>query len=316
LALTLAASVNYGVTGIAATVGWMLDNLKTGRRLAWLEDLAAEAEARAVPAEPTPVPAGLVSGIRFDGVSFRYPGTDAEVLHDVDLFLPAGSTVAIVGDNGAGKTTIVKLLCRFYDPSAGQVSVDGIGLEAFDVAGWRQRLSGCFQDFARLELLARESIGVGDLAHVDDDAAVAAALDRAHAADVPASLPAGLATQLGRSFEGGTEPSTGQWQKLALGRAMMREEPLLLVLDEPTASLDALTEHALFQRYAGAASRAAHRSGAITILVSHRFSTVRMADLIVVFEGGRVAEVGTHQQLVELGRTYAELYELQARSYR
>ncbi len=316
LALTLAASVNYGVTGMATTMGWMLNNLKTGRRLAWLEDLAAEAAGRARPSDPAPVPGALCEGIRFHGVSFRYPGTDAEVLHDVDLFLPAGSTVAIVGDNGAGKTTMVKLLCRFYDPAAGRITVEGTGLGQFDVDAWRARLSGCFQDFARLELLARESVGVGDLASFDDDVAIAAALDRAHAADVVASLPAGLSTQLGRSFEGGTEPSTGQWQKLALGRAMMREEPLLLVLDEPTASLDALTEHALFERYAGAASRTAQRSGAITILVSHRFSTVRMADLIVVFDQGRVVETGTHEELVARAGTYAELYSLQARSYR
>jgi ATP-binding cassette subfamily B protein len=316
LALTLAASVNWGVNGVANSVAWLLDNLKTGARLAWLEDLAAEAAARAAPADPAPVPPLLADGIRLEGVSFRYPGTAVEVLHDVDLFLPAGSTIAIVGDNGAGKTTLVKLLCRFYDPTEGRIAVDGTDLRRMDVGAWRQRLSGCFQDFARLELVAGESVGVGDLANIEDDSAIVAALDRAHAAEVPAALPDGLRTQLGRSFEGGTEPSTGQWQKLALARAMMRDEPLLLVLDEPTASLDALTEHALFERYAGAAARAARRSGAITILVSHRFSTVRMADLIVVFEHGRVAEIGTHAQLVGGGGTYAELYALQARSYR
>ncbi len=316
LALTLAASVNAGVTGLANTMGWLLQNLKTGRRLAWLEDLAAEASARARPADPAPVPTALRDGIRLEGVFFRYPGTEAEVLHGIDLFLPAGSTVAIVGDNGAGKTTLVKLLCRYYDPTEGRITVDGTDLSRFDVDAWRARLSGCFQDFARLELLARESVGVGDLPSIDDVAAVGAALDRAHASDVPATLPEGLSTQLGRSFPGGTEPSTGQWQKLALGRAMMREEPLLLVLDEPTASLDALTEHALFERYAGAAARTARRSGAITILVSHRFSTVRMADLIIVFDGGRIAEIGTHDQLVAGVGTYADLYTLQARSYR
>ena len=316
LALTLAASVNWGVTGVANTAGWLLENLKTGRRLAWLEDLAADASARATPVDPVAVPATLDGGIRFEGVTFTYPGTEAEVLHGVDLFLPAGSTVAIVGDNGAGKTTLVKLLCRFYDPTGGLITVGGIDLRQFEVAEWRARLSGCFQDFARLELLAGETVGVGDLPRLDDEPAIAAALDRAHAAEVPSSLPAGLATQLGRSFDDGTEPSTGQWQKLALGRSMMRDAPLLLVLDEPTASLDALTEHALFERYAGAASRTARRSGAITILVSHRFSTVRMADLIVVVDAGRVAEVGTHDALVARDGTYAELYALQARSYR
>ncbi len=316
LALTLAGSINYGVSGLASTTGWFLTNLKTGRRLAWLEDFAAEAAERATPVQAAPVPSVLRDGIRFEGVSFRYPGTEAEVLPGVDLFLPAGSTVAIVGDNGAGKTTLVKLLCRFYDPTEGRITVDGADLRQFDVAAWRERQSGCFQDFARLELLAREVVGVGDVVRVEDEVAVSAALERAHAADVSGTLPGGLSAQLGRSFDRGVEPSTGQWQKLALGRAMMRDEPLLLVLDEPTASLDAATEHALFERYAGAAARTASRSGAITILVSHRFSTVRMADLIVVVDGGRVSEIGRHEQLVANGGAYAELYGLQARAYR
>ncbi len=318
LALSLAGSINYGITGLAGTTGWLLSNLKTGHRLAWLEDLASEAADRARPPDPAPVPAVLRDGIRFEGVTFRYPGADAacDVLQAVDLFFPAGVTVAIVGDNGAGKTTLVKLLCRFYDPTEGRITVDGADLRQFDVAAWRGRQAGCFQDFARLELLARETVGVGDVVRLEDEAAVAAALDRAHASDVSGTLPGGLAAQLGRSFEGGVEPSTGQWQKLALGRAMMRDEPLLLVLDEPTASLDASTEHALFERYAGAASRTASRSGAITILVSHRFSTVRMADLIVVVEGGRVTEVGAHEDLVASAGAYAEMYRLQARAYR
>ncbi|MFP5319691.1 MAG: ABC transporter ATP-binding protein [Acidimicrobiia bacterium] len=315
LALTMAGSVNWGVGGLAHSVTWLLDNLKMGRRLLWLEDLAAEAAGRATPRAARPVPERLSEGIRLEGVTFRYPATDADVLRAVDLFLPAGSTVAVVGDNGAGKTTLVKLLCRFYDPTEGRITVDGTDLRDLDVGEWRARLSGCFQDFARLELLAREVVGVGHLPHLDSEPAVAAALDRAHAAEVPAMLPGGLGAQLGRSFDGGVEPSTGQWQKLALGRAMMREAPLLLVLDEPTASLDPSTEHALFERYAGAASDAARRSGAITVLVSHRFSTVRMADLIVVFCDGGVAEIGTHQELVAAEGTYAELYGLQARAY-
>jgi len=315
LALVMAGSVNWGVGGLAHSVTWLLDNLKMGRRLLWLEDLAAEAARRAMPAAPRPVPDRLADGIRLEGVTFRYPATDTDVLCNVDLILPAGSTVAVVGDNGAGKTTLVKLLCRFYDPTEGRITVDGADLGDFDVAEWRSRLSGCFQDFARLELAAQEVVGVGHLPDVASEPAVVAALDRAHAAELPAMLAGGLATQLGRSFDEGVEPSTGQWQKLALGRAMMREEPLLLVLDEPTASLDPSTEHALFERYAGAASDAARRSGAITVLVSHRFSTVRMADLIVVFCDGGVTEIGTHEQLVAAGGTYAELYGLQARAY-
>ncbi|HEX6597400.1 MAG TPA: ABC transporter ATP-binding protein [Acidimicrobiales bacterium] len=315
LALTMAGGVNWGVGGLAHSATWLLDNLKLGRRLLWLEDLAAEAALRAKPPSPAPVPDRLAEGIRLEGVSFRYPGTEEDVLSGVDLFLPAGSTVAVVGDNGAGKSTLVKLLCRFYDPTVGRVTVDGTDVREFDVTEWRQRLSGCFQDFARLELLAREVVGVGYIPDIDHDAAVLGALGRAHATELPGTLQGGLSAQLGRSFDGGVEPSAGQWQKLALGRAMMREQPLLLLLDEPTASLDAPTEHALFERYAGAASEVARRAGAITVLVSHRFSTVRMADLIVVFEGGRVAEVGTHQELVAAGGTYGELYGLQARAY-
>jgi ATP-binding cassette subfamily B protein len=316
LALTLASQVNYGVSGLAGVTSWLFENLNIGTRLVWLEDLAAQAAAAADPAQPAPVPDHLAGGIRFEGVSFRYPGAGEDALTDVDLFLPAGSTVAIVGDNGAGKTTVVKLLCRFYDPSAGRITVDGVDLTCFDVAEWRRRLSGCFQDFACLELATRQAVGVGHLPVMDDEGAVMAALRRAHATDVVDGLPGGLSTLLGRTFEGGVELSTGQWQKLALGRAMMRDAPLLLVLDEPTASLDAVTEHALFERYAGAASEAAARSGAVTVLVSHRFSTVRMADLIVVLHDGRVGEVGSHAELVAAGGAYAELYELQARAYR
>ncbi len=318
LALTMAGSVGYGVQGLAFSVSWLLDNLKLGERLVWIEDLAAAAAVDATPAEPRPAPGRLATGIRLEDVHFRYPGLDGdtEVLRGVDLFLPAGATVAIVGDNGAGKTTLVKLLCRFYDPTSGRITVDGADLRDLDVAAWRARLSGCFQDFARLEFTALQTVGVGDVPRVDDEVAVTGALERAHAADVPAGLPSGLDTQLGRTFDGGIEPSTGQWQKLALGRAMMREEPLLLVLDEPTASLDPQTEAALFERYAGAAARTARRTGAITVLVSHRFSTVRMADLIVVISGGRIAETGTHDELVAAAGPYAELFGLQARAYR
>ena len=177
-------------------------------------------------------------------------------------------------------------------------------------------MSAGFQDFARLQLLARESIGVGETALVNEDSALRSAMERAAAADLEQALPRGLDTQLGREFEDGVELSVGQWQKVALGRAMMRQAPLLLVLDEPTASLDAATEHALFERFAGAARDAAARSGTVTLLVSHRFSTVRMADLILVVSGGRIAELGDHATLMRAAGLYAELYELQARGYR
>jgi ATP-binding cassette subfamily B protein len=238
------------------------------------------------------------------------------VLEDVDLRLPAGGTVAIVGDNGAGKSTLVKLIARFYEPTEGRVSVDGVDLRELDVEAWRARLSAGFQDFARFELAAREVVGVGDLPRAADAPAVEAALARAGATQVVADLPAGLDTPLGPSFEDGHDLSGGQWQKLALGRAFMRESPLVLLLDEPTASLDAEAEHELFDRYAAGARRAAAATGAITVLVSHRFSTVRTADTIVVLSGGRVTETGSHAQLMARGGEYAALYELQASGYR
>ena len=314
LAITLAGQVNQQVSGVVQMATWLISGLKTTGRYLWLVDYAADAN-RPIEGE-TPPPDRLRSGIEFDRVTFRYPGTDVDVLSDVSFTIPAGATVAVVGDNGAGKSTLVKLLCRFYDPSEGTIRVEGVDLRRMDANKWRQRLSAGFQDFARFELLARETVGVGLLDDVDDEESVRAALGRASADGVIESLPSGFATQLGKSFGEGAELSGGQWQKLALGRAMMRAEPLLLLLDEPTASLDAQTEHALFERYAGAARRSAQSTGAITVLVSHRFSTVRMADMIVVLDGNTVREVGSHAELVARGGLYAELFELQARAYR
>jgi ATP-binding cassette subfamily B protein len=315
LALTLAAEVNARVTASVGLVTWMQQCLKTVRRYLRILDHAVGT----IPAAATiqaDVPDRLEDGIRLEAVSFRYPGTERMVLEDVDLHIPAGTTVAIVGDNGAGKSTLVKLLCRFYEPTSGRVLVDGMPLSSIDPEQWRERLSAGFQDFAKLELLARETVGVGSLPDIHAEPAIVAALDRASATDVLDALPAHLGSQLGRTFEGGVELSGGQWQKLALGRAMMRQAPLVLVLDEPTAALDPQTEHALFERYAGAARATAMAAGGITILVSHRFSTVRMADLIVVVGDHGVLEVGDHATLVAAGGTYADLYDLQARAYR
>jgi ATP-binding cassette, subfamily B, bacterial len=316
LVLALGAQVNQQLAELTGNLGWMVHTHRAVRRLLWLMDYAASSRERLRPAMPRPVPDRIAHGIAFEGVAFAYPGTEAMVLEEVNLFFPAGSTVAIVGDNGAGKTTLIKLLCRFYEPTRGRITVDGIDLRDLEVDEWRRRLSAGFQDFARLQLVARESIGVGDAALIGSDPEVLAALARAAASEIPAALPRGLDTQLGRWFQGGVELSVGQWQKIALGRAMMRRSPLVLVLDEPTASLDAPTEHELFERFAGAAHQVAARSGAITILISHRFSTVRMADLILVVAGGRIAEVGDHAALVRAGGLYAQLYQLQARAYR
>ncbi|HEV3120217.1 MAG TPA: ABC transporter ATP-binding protein [Gemmataceae bacterium] len=312
---------------IGATVGeigflrgiWM----DGARRLAWLEDYVASLVASA----DQPVPARLRQGIRFEGVSFAYPGTDRLVLDDVNFALPAGAVVAIVGENGAGKSTLVKLLAKLYEPNSGRILIDGVELARMPADEWRTRLAGAFQDFFRFEFRARHTVGVGDVPRLDDEAAVVTAVTRAGADDVVAGMTAGLETQLGATWPGGVEVSFGQWQKLALARGFMRDHPLLLVLDEPTAALDAETEHALFERYAAAASgsrkgsaaadsAAAGNDGRITILVSHRFSTVRMADLIVVLDGSRVVELGTHEELMARGGSYAQLYGIQAAAYR
>jgi ATP-binding cassette subfamily B protein len=283
------------------------------RRLAWLEDYAASFETAA----DVEVPDRLRGGVRLDRVSFAYPGTTRLVLEDVSLALPAGTIVAVVGENGAGKTTLVKLLAKMYEPSSGAIFVDGTPLARMPAERWRARLAGAFQDFFRFEFLVRQTVGLGDVPRLDEEPAVAAAVAHAGADDVIARLPGGLATQLGKTWPGGVDVSFGQWQKLALARGFMRERPLLLVLDEPTAALDAETEHALFERYAAAArDRRTDDSGRITILVSHRFSTVRMADLIVVLDGARVVEFGSHDELMARRGQYADLYGIQAAAYR
>jgi ATP-binding cassette subfamily B protein len=236
------------------------------------------------------------------------------VLDDISLDLPAGAVIAIVGENGAGKSTLVKLLAHLYEPTSGRILIDGTDLAHISAVEWRARLAGAFQDFFRFEFRARQTVGIGDLPRLDDEPAVLAAVSRAGADDVIVRLPAGLETQLGPTWPGGVEVSFGQWQKLALARGFMRERPLVLVLDEPTAALDAETEHALFERYA-AAVHDDDGKATLTILVSHRFSTVRMADLIIVLDGARVVETGTHDALIAERGQYAQLYGIQAAAY-
>ena len=302
---------------IGATVGeigflrgfWM----DGARRLAWLEDYAASVAASG----DLTVPTALRDGIRLDHVSFAYPGTSRVVLDNVSVTLPAGAVIAIVGENGAGKTTLVKLLAKMYEPSSGAIFVDNTPLARLPAHEWRERLAGAFQDFFRFEFRARHTVGLGDVPRLDNEPAVMGAVDRAGASDVIARLASGLETQLGPTWPGGAELSFGQWQKLALARGFMREQPLLLVLDEPTAALDAETEHALFEHYAAEAHSAGARdAGRVTILVSHRFSTVRMADFILVLDGSRLVEVGTHSELMARTGQYAELYSIQAAAYR
>ena len=306
----LSAYIGATIGEIGFLRGFWMDG---SRRLAWLEDYAAAVAASG----DLPAPVALCRGIRLDHVSFAYPGTSRLVLDDLSLTIPAGAVVAIVGENGAGKTTLVKLLAKMYEPSSGSILVDGMPLARVAAVEWRGRLAGAFQDFFRFEFRAGHAVGLGDVPRLDDEPAVIAAVGRAGAADVVARLASGLDTQLGPTWPNGVELSFGQWQKLALARGYMREEPLLLVLDEPTAALDAETEHALFERYAAAAhGTGENSSGRITILVSHRFSTVRMADLIVVLDGSKLVEFGTHDELMAQKGHYAELYGIQAAAYR
>lgn len=297
----------YSVTGLGRA-------LRTAGRFLWLEDYSRD-KASEVGDSRGSAPRDLKRGISLQNVGFRYPNSTKGVLEGVSVLLPAGTVVAVVGDNGAGKTTLVKLLCRMYEPTEGRIEVDGADLLTLDIDDWRAGTSGAFQDFARFELTALESIGVGDLSHLGDEAVVAEAANQAGAASVIAGLPSGLQSQLGASWPDGVDLSTGQWQKLALSRCLMRSTPLLTFLDEPTASLDAMTEHALYEKYAGAAESSRGR-GSITLLVSHRFSTVSMADVILVLDQGHLVEFGSHDELMDKNGYYADLYNIQATGFR
>ena len=312
--VVMAASlIRRAQTQVSRSTG-TADNLaaamRSARRLVWAERYLTPAPVRS----GAEVPDTLRTGIRLDMVSFTYPGADEPVLHGVDLLLPAGATVAVIGENGAGKTTLVKLLTGMYEPTGGRITVDGVDLATVDPDEWRRHLTAIFQDFMRPQMILREAVGMGDLPRLRDDAALDQALARAGADTLATSLADGRETLLGRYFTGGRELSGGQWQRVGLARGMMRPAPLLTVLDEPTAALDAPTEAALFERFADAAERSS-AAGAVTVLVSHRFSTVRIADLIVVVEDGRITETGSHQELMAAGGTYAQLFALQAKAY-
>ena len=311
MVVLLIPQLDRTAAGFATSTRQLVRMLDTVANLRWLRRYAEE---HSWPEGRAPAPARLRAGIRLRGVGFSYPGASAPAVADLDLFLPAGSTVAVVGDNGAGKSTLVKLLTRLYDPSHGTIEADGIDLRHIDPRSWHERTSAHFQDFVRYEFTARETVGIGDLTRLDDDESLRAAAREAGAAEVVAGLPAGWATQLGRRFTGGINLSGGQWQRLALARAFMRRDPLVLVLDEPTAALDPEAEHALFERFAAAACATRH-TGGITVVVSHRFTTVRTAGLIVVMAAGRIAEVGTHNYLLDRGGLYRELFDLQAKAY-
>lgn len=250
------------------------------------------------------------TGLELDHVWFRYPGKTEWTLRDVTLLIPRGSSLALVGENGAGKTTLVKLITRLYEPTEGRILLDGKDLRDWDESALRARFGVVFQDFNHYQFQARDNIGLGSVDHLFDVQRIARASAEGGATEVIAALPKGLETQLGHWFKDGIELSGGQWQKIALSRAFMREEADILVLDEPTASLDAKAEHHVFERF-----RALAR-GRTTIIISHRFPTVRRADRIVVLEGGQVVEQGTHDELVAAHGRYAQMFELQASGYR
>ncbi len=268
----------------------------------------AESAPRLAPSPPTS--AAARGGIVFEDVGFKYLGKETWALRHINLAIPPGESVALVGDNGAGKTTLVKLLTRLYEPTEGRILLDGRDLREWDPADLRKRFGVLFQDFNQYQLKVRENVGLGSVDHLEDEPRIERAVESGGAREVVTALPGGLDAALGRWFQDGTDLSGGQWQKIALARAFMREEADILVLDEPTSSLDAEAEHAVFARFRALAH------GRTTIVISHRFPTVRMAHSIVVLDHGTIVERGTHDELVARAGKYARMFALQAEGYR
>jgi ATP-binding cassette, subfamily B, bacterial len=278
----------------------------------FLTDLVAFFEMRpTIQSKPNalPAPRPIQSGFEFRNVFFRYPGSSRLVLNGLNFHLRPGERVALIGENGEGKTTIVKLLTRLYDPLEGQVLLDGVDLREYNLEDLYREIGVIFQDFMRYEMTARENIAVGRIEQIDDLQSLRESAQRSMADEVVGKLSSGYEQMLGRRFDGGVDLSGGEWQKVALARAYLRNAPVL-ILDEPTSALDARSEYEVFQRFAELTA------GKMALFISHRFSTVRMADRIVVLENGRVAEEGDHDALTHLGGRYAEMFELQAASYR
>jgi ATP-binding cassette subfamily B protein len=289
---------------LTAIGGMYEDNLYLSNLYEYLEYAPASSDGTA---RRGPSPG---DGLRFEDVSFCYPGSDVPALSSVDLHVPPGRKLALVGENGAGKTTLIKLLTRLYEPTSGRILLDGLDTREWDAQALHERIGVIFQDFIRYQLLAGENIGTGDVRAIDDHQRWEQAAEMGMAKPFIERLPRGYETQLGRWFKDGQELSTGQWQKMALSRAFMRKDADILVLDEPTASMDAEAEAEVFQRFRNLSARR------MAIVISHRFSTVRMADEIIVLDAGKVVERGSHEQLMALDKRYAHLFNLQASAYR
>jgi ATP-binding cassette, subfamily B, bacterial len=294
------ASMQQAITGISSIVQQWL-NL---RDLFEFLDLKPTLSS---PPKGVPAPRPLARGIEFRNVSFRYPGAPRDMLRNVNFSLAPGEHLALVGNNGAGKTTLIKLLTRLYDPTGGVILLDGVDLREYDLADLHRTIGVVFQDFVRFDMTVQENIGLGSVDHLHDHERVASAAARSGFSDAVARLPDGYATLLGRRF-GGRGLSGGEWQKLALARAYQRDAQIV-VLDEPTASLDAQAEYEIFRRFVEMTR------GRTAIVISHRFSTVRIADRIIVLEHGAIREQGTHDQLLRRGGRYADMFTLQAHAY-
>lgn len=307
LAIGLVSQVSSSVGSMVGIVLWVQRLFRLSDDLLWLRTQVAPATTATI--QPA------AAGIRLEAVSFRYPGATRDALSEVSLTLPAGSVVALVGENGSGKTTLVKLLCGFYEPTAGVLSVGSERLTPANRRAWWGRVAAAFQDACKFEFTAAEAVGVGQLNAAKPADEVGRAVRQAGAEALVQSLPQGWQTQLGQRWPDGVGLSGGQWQQLALARGLMRTRPVLRVFDEPSASLDPQREHDLFLRQAETARQARGEAGTITLFVTHAFSTVSMADLIVVLEHGRVKETGTHAELMRRGGLYAELYSTQSRAH-
>jgi len=312
LTITVATGMRFAVASTVNRSTQAAGSVHLLEAYLWLRRYADTERRR--PRGTRAVPARLTSGIDLDNVVYAYPGAIRNAVDGVTAHLPAGSVVAVVGEYGSGKSTLVKLLATLYRPHSGTIRVDGVELAEVDTAGWRAATSVAFQDFGRYQTTVAEAVGLGEPAAIADRERIEAALSEADALDLLSRLPNGLDTRLGRQFDG-VDLSEGQWQKTALARSCMRRYPLLLLLDEPTASLDAPSEHAIFEHYMTRARRLAQRTGAVTVVVSHRFSTVADSDLILVMDSGRLIECGSHAELMQRGGSYATLYQVSAASY-